>query len=72
MRLSALFGHPSYQRNIRRSFSALALIALLQLPILLVISMARAVPTHTTYAESQTLTQLASASADSANTSFCS
>ncbi|MDP3509822.1 MAG: hypothetical protein Q8T09_17765 [Candidatus Melainabacteria bacterium] len=78
MRLSALFAHLGYQSNIRRSFSALALVALLQAPILTGniyacdINGTSCANSYAAYAESQTLTQLASASSDSANSSFSS
>lgn len=73
MRLSALFGRPVYQRNLLRSFSALALVALLQVPILTGnIYGDGCANSYAAYAESQSLTQLASASSDSANTAFSS
>jgi hypothetical protein len=78
MRLSALFARLGYQRNIRRSFSALALVALLQAPVLTGniyacdVNGTSFANSYAAYAESQTLTQLASAASDSANSSFSS
>jgi len=73
MRLFALGARPGYQRNIRRSFSALTLVALLQMPILTGnIYGTNCIDSYAAYAEGQTLTQLASASSDSTDTSFSS
>lgn len=73
MRLSALPSRFFYRINMRRSFSALSLVALLQLPILSCnIAGTNCSNAYAAYAESQSLTQIASASSDSTSSAAAS